>query len=321
MRRATFCVLLILTVSCSPKIAVSISESFPAIGWKEYSGVMDVKDSIPANAQIIGSFVAESNNSNYRLMYLKISEKAREAGGNVVKLDSIYYAPFEGFSGKSRLYGDILHIDNTDPLAFIWEPSNTGDVLHLNTKPSPYKYELSIGSAGEPYYAMDVFPFGVMDIWYHGTGSLEMLNSECYDVLVTPTASVEFAYHINANFAIIGSFGCSQARVTYYDPFTESPKSKEELYMFDLLAGLRLSYYRNDFLCCYSQLQFGATAHTPGTYWNYNEYANSRFGWQVTALGLSFGKRLFGSLEFGWGSEYCAIGLVTGSRIGIGYKF
>ena len=216
MRRATFCVFFILTVSCSPKIAVSISESFPAIGWKEYSGVMDVKDSIPANALRIGSFVAESNNSNYRLMYLNISDKAREAGGNVVKLDSIYYAPFEGFSGKSRLYGDILHIDNTDPLAFIWEPFNTGDGLHLNTKPSPYKYELSIGSAGEPYYAMDVFPFGVMDIWYHGTGSLEMLNSECYDVLITPTASAEFAYHINANFAIIGSFGCSQARVTYY---------------------------------------------------------------------------------------------------------
>lgn len=321
MQRAGFWVLLFLAVSCSPKITVNLIESLPPVEWRN-SGILDVDDSIPSNAHIVGSFVAESNNSNYRLMYYNISKRAHGIGSNVIKLDSVYSAPFEGFSGKSELSGYMLYIDNTDSLSFIWSSAKglTG-TNSMGTIPSPYKFEFNLGSAGEPLYAMDVFPFGVMDIAYEGTSSLEELNSRCFDVLVTPALSAEFVFHINANIALVSYLGCSQAKVTYFDPFSELPTGKESLYMFDFIAGARVSYLRNDYMCCYSQALFGITTHTPGDYWRYNEYADKRFGWQVTALGFSFGKRLFGTVEFGWGSEYCAIGLVTGSRFGIGYRF
>ena len=90
--------------------------------------------------------------------------------------------------------------------------------------------------------------------------------------------------------------------------------------MFDMLAGLRYKYVHEKNMSIYSQLMFGATFQSKGEYWNRNSFAEKHFGWQVTGIGVTFGSRIYGFTELGWGSEYVAI-LVPGCRVGVGIKF
>ena len=182
-------------------------------------------------------------------------------------------------------------------------------------------FELNVGIGGEAYFASEEFMMGVMDVWYYGPESISAMYRNCYDVQISPTLSLGWAYNIHDRLAVVGSFGFNRVSAQYFNPFTNEETSRETCYRFDILVGARFNwvYYRE--AACYSQLQIGGTFHTPGDYWSRNELSQGHLGFQVTALGLRWGSNLFCFGEWGWGTEYFAFFLITGIRIGVGYKF
>ena len=158
------------------------------------------------------------------------------------------------------------------------------------------------------------------DYTVQALGTNEMYNG-CYDAEISPTVSVEWAYNLNRFWSVVGSLGGNRVRASYFDPFNNALLNSETAYMFDVLAGVRYRWEHSKNFSLYSQLQLGGTFNTPAEYWSRNKTSQSHIGFQITGLGLTFGSRLFGLAEFGWGTEYFGVAVVTGARVGLGYKF
>lgn len=63
----------------------------------------------------------------------------------------------------------------------------------------------------------------------------------------------------------------------------------------------------------------GANIRGKGHYWKLNKRGRN-VGFQVTGIGATIGNRVYALAELGWGSEYFAVGIVTGVRLGVGFK-
>ena len=182
------------------------------------------------------------------------------------------------------------------------------------------KWEVNVGIGGEAEFATEEFLIGVMDVWYGEPSSVKEMHRGSYDVSIWPTISINGVYNLDRVWAIVGSFGLNIVKAEYFNPYTDVSTGKETTFMFDMLAGLRYKYVHEKNMSIYSQLMFGATFHSKGEYWNRNSFAEKHFGWQVTGIGVTFGSRIYGFTELGWGSEYVAI-VVPGCRVGVGIKF
>lgn len=191
----------------------------------------------------------------------------------------------------------------------------------LFSEEPPHRFELNLGLGGEAYFASEEFMMGVMDVWYYGPSSVAEMYHYCYDVKISPTLSMGWAYNIHNRLAVVGSFGCNRVNAQYFNPFTNEEISREMCYRFDILVGARVYWTFEKAFACYSQIQLGVTFHSPGDYWSRNELSQKHNGFQLTAIGLSMGNHLFCFGELGWGTEYFAIGLITGIRVGAGLKF
>ena len=186
---------------------------------------------------------------------------------------------------------------------------------------NPYRLEMNVGIGGEALFASEEFLLGIMDYWYEGPESVREMHAGCYDARISNTYSLEAAYELSIKWSMVGSFGTNRVSATFFSPYSGKELFSETDYYFDILLGPRYYWSRQSWYSAYSQAQFGATFHGPGEYWNRNKTAQSHFGFQITALGFTLGERLYAVGEFGWGTEYFAIGLITGFRFGIGYRF
>ena len=156
--------------------------------------------------------------------------------------------------------------------------------LLAQTKDGISSFEANIGIGGEPYFASKEFLLGVMDVEHNGPHTAKHLFDNCYDVKISPTISLEWVYNFNTKWAVAGSIGYNKVAAKYFDPFTDDLFSEEKTYMLDILCGLRYTYVRK-------------------------------------RIGATVGKRVYALAELGWGSEYFAVGIVCGARLGIGFKF
>lgn len=271
----------------------------------------------PADAEKLGEVTVKDRGDGSG------SEKAavaavRKAGGNVLHIRDGYHPPlFTVRPGKTWISGEILYVPFPDSLTGCrWSPP-----VPRISPPEMKRFEVNVGMGGEAFFATDEFLLGVMDIWYLGPDSAGAMHEMCYDADISATLSVEWCYNLDPYWSIVGSLGGNRVRAKYFNPYTGKAMADETTYMFDILVGGRYRYVHRRFFSVYSQVLLGANFHTCGDYWDRNETAKIPIAWQLTGLGLTFGNRLYGLCEFGWGSEYVAVGMITGARVGLGFKF
>jgi len=137
----------------------------------------------------------------------------------------------------------------------------------------------------------------------------DWFNNSAYEGDIWSTGALSFGYRyritkwfwLGADINYVGFYGYSK---TNYVPYNES--------MFTLLPTARFSYLNRPFVTLYSQIALG---YTWDLLQNGNNYDfGSHIGYQVTFIGVNFGKDVFGSAEIGFGFK----GFVNA---GIGYKF
>ena len=310
--------IVMLLGSCSPRATLSLVSSRERLGRDDGVGFLELGAEMPEGAEYLGT--AYSDNKALLAgqgVQKAVAKAARRVGGNVIRPTWSHKPASFWRSDYYGIEGDVLYVENPDSLDY-------SNIYYLPGRIADFdyrKFEINVGIGGEPYYAGDEFLIGVMDVWYLGPESVTEMVEKCYDIDISATVSLELAYNLNKRWAIVGSFGGDRMKVDYFDPFSGSRTGSETGYMFDVLAGVRYRYVHKPNLSLYSQGQLGVTFHTKSDYWRRNELAMNPLGFQITALGITFGNRLYGFGEFGWGTEYVAIGIFTGARIGIGYKF
>ena len=309
--------LLFICAACStPRVCVSLNGKKASYPTNNQVGVLGVDAPTPADAEVLGELsvndirIYEQGGQN-AVLY-QASREALIAGGNVLNLTEMT----NGF--KTKIVGEILSVANPDTLEFLrdyrFNPIRPKSSFKMN------KWEVNVGIGGEAEFATEEFLIGVMDVWYGEPSSVKDMHRGSYDVSIWPTISINGVYNLDREWAIVGSFGLNIVKAEYFNPYTDVSTGKETTFMFDMLAGLRYKYVHEKNMSIYSQLMFGATFHSKGEYWNHNSFAEKHFGWQVTGIGVTFGSRIYGFTELGWGSEYGAI-LVPGCRVGVGIKF
>ena len=201
----------------------------------------------------------------------------------------------------------------------------SGATIHAR-KPKFYypidnKYEIIAGLGIVPIESWYDTGFGVTDVWYYGPESVQDMYDGCYDATYSPTYSVEFAYHLKERWDLCASMGFATVSVDHFDPFTNDKLNHEDLLAFDLQVGARRYHSSKSSFRMYSQLTVGARFLSKSDFWYNKTPANRNLAFQVTALGLTFGKTVFASAEFGWGTDYMAFGLIPGIKLGLGYRF
>lgn len=311
---------LLLAVSCEPKVFLNIENPRTPLGEHETVAVLNERTEAPDSAEYIGSVMVESQNS-YFVKKERATKEARKAGGNILKINSIYdQYPFETayvYEMKGALSADIFYAAPGSAFENVYKKAVNNPVPQFDMR----KFEINVGIGGEALYASEEFLVGVMDVWYSGPETATEMYNGCYDAEISPTVSVEWAYNLNRFWSVVGSLGGNRVRASYFDPFNNALLNSETAYMFDVLAGVRYRWKHSKNFSLYSQLQLGGTFNTPAEYWSRNKMSQSHIGFQITGLGLTFGSRLFGLAEFGWGTEYFGVAVVTGARVGLGYKF
>ena len=315
---------LLLAVSCEPKVFLNIENPRTPLGEHETIAVMNERTEAPDSVEYIGNVRVQTHYSyllggTFRTKHIA-KEETRKAGGNIMKINYIYeHFPFYfGFLyDKDEVAADIYYAAPGSAFENVYKTAVNNPVPQFDMR----KFEINVGIGGEALYASEEFLVGVMDVRYSGPETATEMYNGCYDAEISPTVSVEWAYNLNRFWSVVGSLGGSRVRASYFDPFNNAFLNSETAYMFDVLAGIRYRWEHSKNFSLYSQLQLGGTFNTPAEYWSRNEMAQNHFGFQITGLGLTFGSRLFGLAEFGWGTEYFGVAVVTGARVGLGYKF
>ena len=188
------------------------------------------------------------------------------------------------------------------------------------------RFEIIVGYGIVPIAAYYDTGIGAMDILYHGPESAQEMYDRCYDATYSPTYSVELAYHLKKRWDICANLGYSTVSVDRFDPFTDQKLNHEDMFTIDAQLGARRYHVIKNSFRMYSQVTIGVNINNNPDYFNLLlKYRGSKIpeklGFQITGLGLAFGKKLFGSFEIGWGTEYIILGLLPGMKAGIGYRF
>lgn len=101
---------------------------------------------------------------------------------------------------------------------------------------------------------------------------------------------------------------------------TENYLSNDATYAYYLhtnlyiAAGVRFDYFHKNITDLYSGFTLGANVRFHTTESTPLLMTTSRFTWQITALGVRFGKKVYGNVELGYGYK----GLLSA---GVGYRF
>lgn len=120
----------------------------------------------------------------------------------------------------------------------------------------------------------------------------------------TGTYSLSYAYHLRRWFQVGGTVSYAGVICSRRDCVTKEVVVNENEHMFSVMPTLRFIYLYRDNFQLYSSLSLGMV---------FSDYETIPFG-DVTILGCTFGRKIFGFAEFG-------AGLGGWGRVGIGYRF
>ena len=131
---------------------------------------------------------------------------------------------------------------------------------------------------------------------------------------IIPTFSLSY-YYQPLKWLEVGCELSTMSRCT-----TEKYLSNGETYAYYLntnlyiAAGVRFDYFHKNITDLYSGFTLGANVRFHTTESTPLLMTTSRFTWQITALGVRFGKKVYGNVELGYGYK----GLLSA---GVGYRF
>ena len=310
--------IVLLLGSCSPRATLSLVSSRERLGRDDGVGFLELGAEMPEGAEYLGT--AYSDNKALLAgegVQKAVAKAARRIGGNVIRPTWSHKPASFWRSDYYGIEGDVLYVENPDSLDY-------SNIYYLPGRIADFdyrKFEINIGIGGQPYFASYEKPFGVEFFGHNSPNFVVELVDNCYDVDISATVSVDWAYNLDKRWAIVGSFGGNRVMASFFDPFKNTMTGSETTFMFDILAGVRYHHFNSKVISTYSQAMLGVSFHTKGEYWNRNRYANYHFLPQVTAFGITLGSRVFFLSELGWGSEYSSYSFIPGARIGLGFKF
>ncbi len=137
------------------------------------------------------------------------------------------------------------------------------------------------------------------------------INASTYEIeKAYPLFSINYFY----NKSRLSAFGASVSYEGGYNAFykysDDSLINKENKNIITAMVYYRLSWLNRPYVRMYSLIGMGASFSLEGDLRNEN-----RFAMQVSPIGISVGKQLFGFAEAGLGTNYFGI------NFGIGYRF
>ena len=192
--------------------------------------------------------------------------------------------------------------------------------------PIDNRFEIIAGLGIAPMTAWYDTGIGAMDIWYNGPLSVQEMYDCCYDATYSPTYSIEFAYHLKNRWDLCASMGYATVTVDHFDPFSNEKLNHEDLFTFDIQVGARRYYVAKRAVRLYSQITLGACFMSKSDFWDQlikygDPFTPKNLAFQVTGMGITVGKKVIGSLELGWGTDYMQLGILPGFKLGLGYRF
>ena len=132
--------------------------------------------------------------------------------------------------------------------------------------------------------------------------------NEKLDISIPPYCTIEGLYHFNDRWALGGSAGYLGTVWKVVDKDTEAVHSKTYLTFIPLTVEGRYNYVSNPAFKFYGSIEAGALFADGDGFDVIPDF-------QINPIGLEFGRRFFGSIEFGAGVNY------VGTRFGLGFRF
>lgn len=175
-------------------------------------------------------------------------------------------------------------------------------------------------SVGEPLGTISGFnlqcPFtkdekGMRAVWQRESVSDKSLPNKCYNdgFLVMPI-SVGYFYQV-LEWLQVGGEVATYSSGESWNSFANDRKlayyNNTNLYM---AAGVRFNYFHKNITDLYSGCLVGANVRFFATENDPLFYVTGRCAWQITALGVRFGKMVYGNVEIGYGYKgFCSVGI------------
>ena len=302
--------LFLLLSACSPRLTVDIARQRPPIAENPSVYVIDGQER-PQEAEYIGKIAGHG----YFDPELAAVKEVLPAGGNVLSINYLHKPLF--FSNELYyLEADILYVEHPEAL---YSAVKRLPIICPITKKH---FELSLGISGEPLYAFEVAPLGV-EAFPEGPYSATELYGNSYYGRTAGMFTLEAAWQFHKRWALVGSAGYSHVHLDYVDPSTDAVTRQESGDVFTLFGGIRYYYVSRPAFKSYGGLQMGLLFHTgDASFWKNSSLPDRKFSAQYTFWGMSFGSRMFCTLEFyGMGEYYITLMPGFGGKLGIGYRF
>lgn len=109
--------ILTLLSSCSPKISKNISKNYPTLDYKQEIVVFGLNQSVPDNAEKLGTVKATDSgftiNCNYDIIINLLKQEARKVGGNAIKIIK-HKPPTSMGSSCHRITVEVLKIEDIE---------------------------------------------------------------------------------------------------------------------------------------------------------------------------------------------------------------
>ncbi len=177
------------------------------------------------------------------------------------------------------------------------------------------KHEISFSGGYVPGRWFGGYDFSYMkknDL--HNSPSLNdtYFDASTYEIEKSSLAwSLNYAYNFNKTIALGAVFSYEGGSQSFYRRSDNSLINKENKNILTTMAVFRASWLNRKFIRMYSQIGAGASYSMEGNF----KYPIDHFAFQISPVGISVGKQLYGHLELGVGTVY------MGFNIGIGYRF
>lgn len=149
--------ILVLLTSCNAKVSTLISKTYPAEGQNEEVSVLEWDETIPNNAEVIGTVkvgdggFTSTSKCTYHAVIGKAKEEARKIGGNAIKITS--HKKPGGHSTCHTITADILRIGNIDSYLLGMTPVEKADTnyatlnIFRDDMTNGINYDLYIGKS------------------------------------------------------------------------------------------------------------------------------------------------------------------------------
>ena len=167
------------------------------------------------------------------------------------------------------------------------------------------------------------FGIGYKNIEYNNSYDVFNPNFDSNDYLTyqgaryfTGTYTVGYTYQFLKWIAVGGNLSYSGKFNNIMNLFDDTKIGKVKENHFNIAPTIRFSWLNRDYAQMYSKISLGLSIETRTTIKNDVKisYSNINTSGQITFLGISIGRKVFGFIEAGFGTQGVLI-------FGVGYKF